>query len=56
MASGRCEATLRQTGQMIAPYVKEDATAFCEYEDFELATDTLFKVCQLRGESIRGQL
>ena len=41
---------------MIAPYVKEDPTAYCSYADFEKAADTLERVCLLRAESIRGQI
>ncbi len=54
--SGRFEVTLRQTEQLIAPYVQRDPTAFCSYEDFRLAVDTLEEVCRLRAESVRGQL
>lgn len=54
--SGRCEKTIRQAVKLITPYVKEDPTAFCSYEDFALAADTLIEICKLRGESIRGQL
>ena len=54
--SGRCETFLRKTMKMIAPYVEKDATAFCTYEDFEVAVYTLIEVCRLRGKSIRGQL
>ena len=54
--SGRGEAALRQAQAMIAPYVQKDPTAFCTYKDHLLAVDTLLEVCQLRAESIRGQL
>ena len=54
--NGRFEATLLQTEKMIAPYIQNDPTAFCSYEDHRLAVDTLKKVCLLRAESIRGQL
>lgn len=54
--SGRGEALLRQTQAMIAPYVKADPTAFCSYQDHQLAVDTLLEVCLLRAGSIRGQL
>lgn len=54
--SGQYEATIRESVKMIAPYVKNDATAFCTYEDFLTATDTLTEICRLRGESLRGQL
>ena len=42
--------------KQIAPYVQKDPTAFCSYEDHQLAVDTLEEVCLLRAESIRGQL
>ena len=54
--SGRFEETLRQTEKLIAPYVRKDPTAFCSFEDHQLAVDTLEEVCLLRAESIRGQL
>ena len=41
---------------MIAPYVQKDPTAFCSFEDHQLAVDTLEQVCLLRARSIRGQL
>ena len=54
--NGRFEEKLRQTEALIAPYVQNDPTAFCSYEDHRLAVDTLEQVCLLRAESIRGQL
>ena len=54
--SGRCEAAVRRTQALIAPYVEADPTAFCSYEDHLLAVDTLLEVCRLRAESVRGQL
>ena len=54
--SGRFEATLRQTEKLIAPYVQKDPTAFCSFEDHQVAVDTLEQVCLLRAQSIRGQL
>ena len=56
MESGRCEAVVRQTAALIAPYVEADPTAFCSYADHETAVDTLLEVCSLRAESARGQL
>ena len=54
--SGRYEAVIRQVQALIAPYVQTDPTAFCSYEDHQLAVDTLLEVCSLRAESVRGQL
>ena len=41
---------------MISPYVTEDPSAFCSYEDFLQGVYTLSTFCALRAESIRGQL
>ena len=54
--SGKFQLFLRQTQKMINPYVEKDPTAFCSYEDYKLAVDTLEQVCVLRAESIRMQL
>lgn len=54
--SGYYEERLRQTAEMISPYVKKDPTAFCSYEDYLLAAETLIDICDLRTQSIRGQL
>lgn len=54
--SGRLESVIRTAADMIAPYVAEDATAFCTYEEFLVGVDTLETFCLLRAESIRGQL
>ncbi|MFR5601427.1 MAG: CotH kinase family protein [Lachnospiraceae bacterium] len=52
----RFQVTLRQTERMIAPYVKQDPTAFCSFEDHQLAVATLEQAGLLRAKSIRGQL
>ena len=54
--SGLFETVLRKTQDMIAPYVQADPTAFCSYQDHNLAVDTLLEVCLLRAQSVRGQL
>ena len=54
--SGRFETMLRQTEQLIAPYVKKDPTAFCSYQDHRTAVDMLEQVVLLRAESVRAQL
>lgn len=41
---------------MIAPYVQQDPTKFCTYEEFETGIDTLKAFCLLRAESISAQL
>ena len=41
---------------MVEPYVKEDPTKFCTYEQFETGIDVLKQFCLLRAESIAGQV
>ena len=41
---------------LIASYVEKDPTAFCTYEEFETGVMTLRTFCELRSESVRGQL
>ena len=54
--SGYFEEFIKNTTKMIAPYVKKDPTAFCSYEDYLLAANTIEKFCMLRAQSVRGQL
>lgn len=54
--SGYFEDFVKQTCEMIAPYVENDPTAFCSYDDFLLAVGTIRDFCLLRAESVRGQL
>lgn len=42
--------------EMIAPYVENDITKFCTYEEFKTGADTLKAFCLLRAESVKGQL
>ncbi len=41
---------------LISEYVEKDPTKFCTYEEFEKGVDTLRTFCQLRSESVKGQL
>ena len=54
--SGYCAGLIEETAAMIAPYVEEDPTKFCTYEEFETGVSVLRTFCQLRGESVAGQL
>ena len=45
-----------ETYKLIAPYVKEDSTSFCTYEEFIKGVETLREFCVLRTKSIKGQL
>lgn len=44
------------TAAMITPYVKADPTKFCSTAEFEKGVSTLRSFCQLRAQSIAGQL
>ena len=50
------DAMIRETASMIAPYVEKDPTKFCSYEDFEKGVEAMRQFCQLRSESVQGQL
>ena len=41
---------------LISEYVEKDPTKFCTYEEFEKGVDVLRTFCQLRSESVKGQL
>lgn len=47
---------IEQVSQMIAPYVEQDPTKFCTYEEFEKGVSALKTFCLLRAESVEGQL
>ena len=42
--------------ELIAEYVEKDPTKFCTTEEFEKGVDTLRTFCELRTQSIEGQL
>ncbi|MFQ9509993.1 MAG: CotH kinase family protein [Lachnospiraceae bacterium] len=54
--SGYFDEMIDSVTEMIAPYVEKDPTKFCTYEEFEEGASTLKEFCQLRAESINGQL
>lgn len=54
--SGRFETEVDDLYALIRPYVEADPTAFYKVEEFDTAVETLKKFCQLRTQSIRGQL
>ena len=45
-----------ETAELIKPYVEKDPTKFCTYEEFEKGVEVLRTFCQLRSESVKGQL
>lgn len=54
--SGSLESMIDSVKEMISPYVEEDPTKFCTYEEFVTGIDTLKEFCLLRAESVAGQL
>ncbi len=54
--SGEFEEMMDSVSSMIAPYVEQDPTKFCTYEEFETGVSTLKEFCLLRAQSISGQL
>lgn len=55
-ADGKFEAKVNELNALIADYVKNDATAFCSYDDYEQAVQTFVTLGNLRAESVQGQL
>ena len=45
-----------ETAELIAPYVEKDPTKFCTYEEFEKGVAALKTFCELRVQSVEGQL
>lgn len=54
--SGRFKETVNEVSEMIAPYVKENPTAWVSYEDHLLGVETITNFSLLRAESVRKQL
>lgn len=55
-ANGKWEAKIAELNTLISKYVKEDATAFCTYEEYQTAISAFVTLGTLRAESIQGQL
>ena len=53
---GILEQMIDTAVDLISPYVQQDPTKFCTYETFEASIPVLKTFCQLRAESIWGQL
>lgn len=54
--SGYFSEMIDTTRELIAPFVENDETKFCTYEEFRTGVDTLKEFCLLRAESVSGQL
>ncbi len=51
-----CTAIIDEAYALIASYVEKDPTKFCTYEEFETGVTALKMFCELRRESVSGQL
>lgn len=54
--SGALEEMIDDTAALLDPYVQQDPTKFCTYEEFQTAAETLKQFCALRAQSVSGQL
>lgn len=54
--NGELLELVNYTSKLIAPYVEKDPTKFCTYEEFETGVEAMRKFCELRLESVAGQL
>jgi len=54
--SGKLEAMISDTAELIRPYVEKDPTKFCTTEEFETGVETMLSFVKLRGEAIARQL
>jgi spore coat protein CotH len=50
------QGIISQAAALIDPYVEKDPTKFCTYEEFQQGVETLKTFCQLRSQSVAGQL
>ena len=50
------DAMISKTADMIDQYVQKDPTKFCTYEEYQKGVEAIKTFCQLRTESVQGQL
>lgn len=55
-ANGKFAEKIKSLDNLISEYVKNDATAFCTYDEYKTAISTFTKLGELRAQSIQGQL
>lgn len=55
-ANGKFEEKVNTLDLLISDYVKNDATAFCTYEEYRTAVSTFITLGNLRAQSVQGQL
>ena len=55
-SDGKWEEKITQLDALISEYVKNDNTAFCTFEEYEIAVEAFITMGNLRYQSIQGQL
>ena len=50
------QSLIHNTAELIDEYVQKDPTKFCTYEEFQKGVTAISKFCELRAESVQGQL
>ena len=55
-SNGKFEGKINTLDALISNYVKNDATAFCTYEEYKSAVSTFITLGNLRAQSVQGQL
>ncbi len=55
-ANGKFDEKIHTLDELISDYVKNDATAFCTYEEYKTAISTFINLGELRAQSVQGQL
>lgn len=56
LSNGKLEQVIRDTQELITPYVEKDPTKFCTKETFDTAVNTLSQFVSLRAEAVMRQL
>lgn len=55
-SDGKFEKHIKELDALISDYVKNDATAFCTYDQYKQAVSSFITLGNLRAESVQGQL
>ncbi len=55
-SNGKFEEKVKTLDALISEYVKNDATAFCTYEEYKTAILSFITLGNLRAQSVQGQL
>ncbi|HPD00476.1 MAG TPA: CotH kinase family protein, partial [Acetivibrio sp.] len=56
LANGKFEGKIKSLDAVISEYVKNDATAFCTFDEYQNAVSAFITLGNLRAQSVQGQL